>query len=132
MTFLESLLILLGRICISAYFFLSIADKAKHWQRTLTFMKSKNVPKANIVLPITMGIKVLGSLMILVGFVPRLGALLLVLIMVPSVIRFHDFWAMHGEEKHNEMKTFMKEVAIIGGLLLLVAVGAGSFAISRT
>lgn len=128
MTFLESLLILLGRICISAFFFWSVFEKAKHWHTTVSHMKSKNVPQPNLILPIAMIIKVLGALLVLVGFYPRLGALLLVLVLAPSAIRFHDFWTRHGTERAIEQNLFLKDVAIIGGLLFLLSMGGGNIA----
>lgn len=130
MTFLESLLMLVGRICNSAFFFWSVSEKVKNWQHTMNFMKSKNVPQVNYVLPIAIAVKSIGALMVLIGFLPRLGALLLLILTVPSAIRFHDFWTLQGTQRAAELKLFMKDVAIIGGLLFLLAMGAGTMAFS--
>lgn len=130
MTFLESLLILIGRICISGFFFWSVAEKVKKWHHTVTIMKAKNIPQPNIVLPIAIAVKTIGAVFLLVGFLPRLGALLLIFLLLPSAIRFHDFWTHHGVERAVEQNLFMKDLAIVGGLLIILAMGAGKFAIN--
>ena len=128
MTFLESLLILIGRICISAFFFWSAIEKMKNWHQTANFMRMKKVPHVNLVLPIAIGLKILSAVLILIGFLPRLGALLLILLMGPATIRFHDFWTFHGPERIVEQNLFIKDIAIIGGLLFLLAMGGGTIA----
>jgi putative oxidoreductase len=127
MNFLESLLMLIGRICITTFFFWAIVRRMKHWHETVTFMKSKNIPQVSLVLPIIMGLKALGAVLVLMGIYTRVGALLLVIISVPSMIRFHDFWSYRGLEQTHEQTLFMKDMAIIGGLLFILAAGGGNF-----
>lgn len=127
MTFLENLLILIGRILISAFVFWSIAEKVRNWQRTTNFMKLKRVPQVHLVLPLAVLLQALAALMILVGFMPRLGALILIIFLVPSAIRFHDFWTLSGPERTADQTLFMKDVAIVGGLLFVLALGGGHF-----
>ena len=63
--------------------------------------------------------------MVLLVFKARLGALALALHLIPVTFVFHNFWAYQGEAMQNPMQHFLKNVTIIGGLLTVVAVGAG-------
>ena len=61
----------------------------------------------------------------LAGFYARAGALLLFLFLIPTTLIFHNFWTLEGMEQQNEMQHFTKNVTIMGGLLLVVGLGAG-------
>lgn len=121
---------LLGRVCISAMFLWACYEKIKHWGATVAYMKEKNVPKLNLVLPTSVGVKILGGLMILLGWHAHLGALLLLVVTIASALFLHPFWKEHGSDRALEKALFMKELAIIGGLFLILALGAGHFGIS--
>jgi putative oxidoreductase len=128
MEFLKDFFVLLGRVCISTMFLWAAYDKMTHWNATVAHYKSKHIPRLNLVLPAAFGLKVLGALLILLGWHAHIGALLLLIVAVPSVLYLHAFWKLQGHERAIELSKFRKEVAIIGGLLLLLALGAGNIA----
>ncbi len=127
MSFIENLLVLIGRICISGLFFWSAAERLTNWSATIAYMKSKKVPQVSIILPISIVIQILGALLVLLGYNVRFGALLLIILIVLSVLRFHKFWEIQGHERAIEKAFFMKDLAIVGGLLILLALGGGHF-----
>jgi putative oxidoreductase len=127
MEFLRDLFSLIGRVLISGVFLWAAYEKIKHWNTTLSYMKSKNVPQANIVVPLFVALKIIGGLTVLLGWHAHIGALLLLAVTVASVLKLHDFWAKSGAERNIEQLLFMKEVAIIGGLCMILALGAGHF-----
>ena len=131
MEFLKDLFVLLGRICISGMFLWASYEKLKNWQSTMSYMKNKRIPSLNIVLPAVIGLKIIGGLLVLFGWHAHIGAVLLLIVAVPSAIKLHDFWRMEGNERNIERAFFMKEVAVIGGLLLLLALGAGHFGVGK-
>jgi putative oxidoreductase len=49
--------------------------------------------------------------------------------LIPTTLLFHNFWAMQGMEQQDNMIHFLKNLAIMGGLLILAAYGAGAFSI---
>ena len=59
------------------------------------------------------------------GLYARVGALVLALYLIPVSLVFHDFWNVAGPERAGQMADFLKNVALAGGLLLIVAHGAG-------
>jgi putative oxidoreductase len=120
------ILILCARIFISSLFIWAGVAKIMHWKGTLEYMHSKRVPWAGFLLPLAVLIQVLGGLSLLLGWHVRIAALVLFIFMVPAMIKMHDFWKCKGREERTREKTFfMKDVAILGSLLLLFVTGAG-------
>ena len=127
MEFLKDLFILLGRVCISGMFLWASYEKMRNWHATVAYMKAKHVPQVNIVLPVSLALKIIGGLSVLFGWYAHIGALFLLIVTVPPAIKLHSFWRAQGNEQSMEKALFMKDVAISGGILLLLALGAGGF-----
>jgi putative oxidoreductase len=127
MSVLSDFLILVGRICISALFLWAGSAKILHWKGTLEYMQSKKIKKPSLLLPLAIIIQMLGGLSLLLGYYTRIGALLLILFIIPSAINMHDFWNVPKENRTVERTLFMKDVAIFGSLLLLLVTGSGRF-----
>lgn len=125
MSTLENLFMLLGRLAVCSFFLWTALEKIKNWHKAAEYLKHKHVPYANYVLPVSVILQVVGGLSLLLGFYTRLGAVLLLIYLVAHTYKIHDFWHMQGEERTNQLQLFMKDVAIIGGLLVLLAMGGG-------
>lgn len=70
--------------------------------------------------------------MVLIGYRTTLGAILLLIYWVPVTLIVHDFWNTHTNlELRQESIMFMKNFAIIGGLLMLIGKGGGRYSIRR-
>ncbi|MCC7477804.1 DoxX family protein [bacterium] len=72
---------------------------------------------------------IIGGLMVLAGFKTRIGVMLLVLFLLPTLFFFHNFWAFPAEEQQMQSIQFNKNLAIIGGLFALFVKGAGNYSI---
>lgn len=129
MSAFENIFILLGRIAVSAFFLWSALEKVRHWHAAADYLRKKKVPQVNYVMPVAVALQVIGGLSLLLGFYSRLGSFLLLICMVPHVYFLHDFWNHQGESRMTEKLLFMKDVAIIGALLLLIAMGGGHIAV---
>ncbi len=129
MEFMMDFFAMIGRICIGGAFLWSAYEKLKHWQNTISRMEMKHVPQVKFVAPIGTGLKIIGAVLVLLGWHAHLGALLLLIVAIPLTYWAHAFWKMHGPEHAIERAMFIKEVAIIGGLFLILAMGGGHFAI---
>jgi uncharacterized membrane protein YphA (DoxX/SURF4 family) len=64
-----------------------------------------------------------GALLIALNFGTRLGALMLIAFTAAATLYFHDFWNMTGPERAQNLASAQKNLAIIGGLLMLFALG---------
>ncbi len=122
----SNLLILLARICISSLFLWGGTSKVLHWKETVAYMQTKKIPGS--ILPAAMLLQIVGGLSVLLGFEARIGALLLIVFIIPAAAKLHDFWNILEAEKITQKTLFMRDVAVLGGLLLLLATGAGRFA----
>jgi putative oxidoreductase len=129
MNSLEKSAALAGRFMLSLVFILSGLSKLAGWSSTAGMMASKGIPMANVLLAGTVAIEVLGGLAILFGLHARLAAGILFLFLIPVTLIFHNFWTMQGMERIDMMAHCLKNVSIMGGLLMIVALGAGGYSL---
>ncbi len=122
---------LLGRIGLSAIFLLSGVNKITNWEGTVQYMQSKDLPMVPLLLAGAIVFELVGGLSVLVGYKGRLGAVLLILFLIPATVLFHNFWALEGEQQQLQMIMFLKNLAILGGLLLVVAHGSGPWSVDQ-
>lgn len=74
---------------------------------------------------------VMGGLMVLLGYRSTFGVILLLIYWVPVTFIVHDFWTYPPEQLRLQSILFMKDIAIIGGLLMLAGKGSGRYSIKR-
>ena len=114
----------LGRILISIIFVMAGLNKISGFEGTAGYMDKMGVP--GTLLPLVIVLEVIGGLAIIVGWKTRLVAFLLAGFSILSAIVFHgDF------TDQTNMIMFMKNIAIAGGFLFLVANGPGSYALDN-
>ena len=94
----------------------------------MAHMHRRHVPHAHIVLPTAIALKIIGGLLVFFGWHSHIGALLLLIVTIPSIFYFHAFWKAPVAEVKLEKVFFAKEMAVIGGLFLILALGAGHWA----
>lgn len=120
---------LLGRILLALIFILSGFNKLMDWDGTLQYMSSKNLPMTQVLLGLTILIELGGGLLIAVGWYARWAALAIFLFLIPVTLVFHGFWAFEGMERNMQRIQFMKNLAIMGGMLYIAAFGSGRYSI---
>ncbi|RMG35057.1 MAG: DoxX family protein [Planctomycetota bacterium] len=127
---LRGMISLLGRLLISAIFLTSaVTHKIPHFEQVAQLMESEGVPMPKIALAGAIAFLVLGSLSLIVGFKARIGALLLLVFLILATYYFHDFWTMSGDERQQQMIHFMKNLALMGTMLLIIANGPGGWSL---
>jgi putative oxidoreductase len=123
---------LVGRILMSAVFILAGIGKIRGFSGEEMFVASKHLPLPAVALTIAMIIELVGGLAILVGLYTRFTAWIVFLYMIPTTFLFHNFWAMQGAAQQDNMLHFEKNLAIMGGLLILATFGPGSMSVDGT
>jgi len=113
-----------GRILLSLIFILSGFNKINGWDGTLGFMASKGIPLTSVFLALTILIELGGGLMIALGLYARWAAFAIFLFLIPVTAIFHPFWA-----DPEQMNSFMKNIAIMGGMLYIMTYGSGHYSI---
>ena len=111
-----------GRLLMSAMFFMSGISKITSYQNTAAWMESEGVP--GFLLLIVIPLEVLGGLAIIVGWNTRIIALLFAGFCLLSGILFHGNFS-----DQTQMAMFMKNLAIAGGFIMLMIHGAGHYSI---
>lgn len=114
----------MGRTMISAIFVMSGLNKITNYAGTSGYMESMGVPAG--VLPLVIFTEVVFGLMVILGWNTKLAAFALAGFSIISAFLFHNNFA-----DQNEMANFMKNIAIAGGFFVLVAHGAGAYALDN-
>jgi putative oxidoreductase len=87
---------------------------------------SKGVPMANLLVPLSGVMALLGGLSIALGFQARIGAWLIVAFLLPVSFLMHAFWTVDDPQAAMmDRIQFMKNMALLGGALLVAYWGAG-------
>jgi putative oxidoreductase len=118
----------LGRFFFALIFLMAGANHFS--SQTIAFAASQGVPLASIAVPLSGVLSIAGGLSILLGYRAKLGAWLLVLFLVPVTAMMHKFWLVQDPMMAQiQMILFMKNVAMLGGALLISQFGAGPFSL---
>ncbi|MGE0758509.1 MAG: DoxX family protein [Pirellulaceae bacterium] len=128
-TSISSVMMLLGRVSLAAIFVMSGVHKLVAWSETAGRMTSEGMTAVPVFLAGAVACELLGGLSVILGWWARLGAVILVLFLIPVTGIFHDFWTYEGAEQQAQMIHFMKNLAILGGLCLLTGAGPGGLSI---
>ena len=118
---------LAGRILLSIVFFNSGLEKIFAWGKFAAMTAAKGIPLPEVALALTIALVLAGGAMILTGWHARCAALALFVWMIPTTLLFHNYWAFDGAAAVNQFNHFLKNVSIMGALLLIVAFGPGRF-----
>lgn len=123
----------LGRLLIAALFIPAGLTKIPGFENTATYMAAKGLPLVSLLLVATIVIEVGCGLLILIGWRAREAALLLFLFLVPVTLIFHGFWSIEDlTARAQEQRTFMKNLAIMGGVLMIAGLGSGPLSLQAT
>jgi len=137
-----NILLIVGRIAFVAIFVLSGAQKLLDISGTAAMIAPKIVVPAQLagvaaqlegltamstpqLLAIAAGVvELAGGLLIAANIGTRAAALLLIVFTAATIFWFHDFWNMAGAERVNNMIHALKNLSLIGALLMLFVIGA--------
>jgi putative oxidoreductase len=111
-----------GRILISVIFVLAGFSKIGGYAGTQAYMESQGVPGA--LLPLVIATELGGGILVVLGLFTRLAALALAGFSILAAVLFH---ANFGDQMQQIL--FMKNLAMAGGFLFLVAHGAGALSL---
>lgn len=123
---------LIGRIFLATIFIFEAVDSILYFDKTKLAMTAHGVTwNQDFLLYGAIFLLTAGGLMVLFGYRSTLGAVLLLMYWVPVTFIVHDFWVYPKEELREQSILFMKNIAIIGGLLMLAGKGSGRYSIKK-
>ena len=124
--------LLAGRILLAYIFVLSGYGKITNFAGTAGYMAKYGMPMIEFFLVCAILLELVGSLMLVVGWKARWGALALIVFVVPTTLIFHAYWAVPPEQAYGQMIQFQKNLAILGGLLYALFAGPGRLSLDKS
>ena len=118
---------LAARICLCSIFIKAGIGKIFGFGSTAAMMANKGLPIAEVLLIFTIAFQLLGGISLLFGYKVKLGSILLILFLIPATLVFHNPLA-----DPNEINSFLKNIGLIGGLLMVIYAGAGALSIDNS
>jgi putative oxidoreductase len=122
----QSYLPAVGRLLLAAIFVLSGFSKLTAPEGTIGYIASAGLPLPEVAYAVAVAVELVGGLLLIVGFKTRWVAAAIAGFTVAAAFGFHNNFA-----DQNQMIHFMKNIAIAGGLLQVVAFGAGAFSLDN-
>ena len=119
-----NILDLIGRILISALFLLNGIFKINNYDGTIGWMESFDMPGILIIPAIIL--EIAGPILIIIGYKTKLAAGLLSLFCIATAVIFHNDFA-----DQMQFTSFLKNIALAGGFLLIVVNGAKDFSLDN-
>jgi putative oxidoreductase len=127
---------LLARILMSIVFivfgylqFTNIAGYAANPSVLKVVALTGGVLSPTVIAYLVAAIDLLGGILILIGFQTHRTALVLIIFCICTLFIAHNFWTMEGPARAGNMGNFYKNLALIGGLLLLMNSGPGAYSV---
>lgn len=117
----DDVLALVGRLFIAIIFLASAFGKITNFDGTLQYMESRGMPFVNFFCVTAIAIEALGAVALILGYKTRWGAAALAVFLVAATAIFHT--------AADQRIQLLKNLAILGGLLNLIASGPGDISL---
>lgn len=124
----------MGRVALSTIFILSaVGNKIPHFDQVAGYMATAGVPLPRFMLAGAIVFLLAGGVSVILGYKARIGAALLITFLVLATYYFHAFWTIADAQlRQDQTIQFMKNLALIGGLLTIVANGPGRWSCDQS
>jgi len=122
----------IGRIGLALLFLWSGYEKLANPAFTVAYMRSYGLPAPHLLMWPVLLLELIGGAMLVFGWRARWVALVLAVYTVVATFIFHAYWSAPADQVVNEQIHFMSNLAIAGGLLLVVAHGSDRYALDKS
>jgi len=96
-------------------------------EQMVGYSQAKGIPAAGVLVPASGLLLIGGGLGVASGVFPVVAAGAIAGFLVIATVTMHDFWAVPEDQKQDEMTHFLKNTALVGGTLVLVALGTAEW-----
>ena len=126
---LQNPLTLAGRILLALLFIPAGISKLTGFAGTVAYIGSVGLPLPQLAAAGALTVEILGGLALVFGFGARTAALILALFTLAASFLFHNYWAQPEAQQMVQQLLFFKNIAVVGGLLMVAAFGPGGWSV---
>jgi putative oxidoreductase len=125
----QSQMLLIGRVLLGALFLVAGIRKIMFYSGSVAYFTKLGFPAPEVMAVLAILIEVGGAALLILGWQTRRISWLLVLFTIIATAMAHRFWEFDAPQYANQMNHFLKNAAIVGGLLYVAVLGAGKLSI---
>ncbi|MFL6581899.1 MAG: DoxX family protein [Burkholderiales bacterium] len=122
---------LVGRILLALIFIISGFGKIMGFDATLGYIRSAGLPFAQLSAMAAIVVELGGGILLVLGWKARWAAAALFVFVLVAALYFHAFWASPPDQMMMQQIQFMKNLAIMGGMLYIMAYGSGPYSVDK-
>lgn len=120
---------LVGRILLSLVFLIAGYRKLMAVAGSAGYFAKLGFPMPEVMVWVAIAIELGGGILLLLGWKARWAASLLALFTLIAAFAAHRFWEVDPAQYANQMNHFLKNLAIVGGMMFVAAVGPGALSV---
>lgn len=120
-----------GRILLALLFLVSGFGKLTGFEGTVGYIANAGMPLPQLAAVGAIVVELAGGILLVVGWQTRWAATALFLFLIPTTLIFHNFWAADAAHQQMQQIQFMKNLCIMGGMLYVMAFGAGPLSLDN-
>jgi len=128
----RSNVLLIGRILIGILFLVAGIMKAMNIAGTTAYMTRLGFPAPELMAYLSTLIEVASGVLLIIGWQTRRVAWLLIVYVLIATGMAHRFWEYDQAQRVNQINHFLKNLALIGAMLYVVAGGPGSASVDKS
>ena len=123
MSNIDNIAFVIGRVIVCGFVFMNGFNHFAQLKMMTGYAKSKGIPAPALAVGGSGVLLFLGGLSLLLGYHPTIGAALLVIFLLGVSFGIHNFWTVQDQQARiGEMTHFLKNMAILGLLLMTLAI----------
>lgn len=108
-----------ARTLIASLFLVAGIRKVLMWKATLAYFAGLGIPLPELALPLSVVVEIGGGIALIAGWRLREVALVMAVFTLFTALFAHRFWAADGAQFNNQLNHFFKNIALVGGFLVL-------------
>jgi len=125
----RDIFILIARVLLMILFIVSGWAKLTGFEGTVGYMTSLGAPAPMVAAAVAVIMEFFVGIVLILGFYTRPLAFLFALFVLGTALLGHPFWNMVDPERAANLTQFLKNLSIVGGLLLLAVSGPGRYSL---
>lgn len=126
---LQNPLALIGRLLLASLFLPAGIGKITGFAGTVGYIASAGMPLPTVSALVALTVEIVGGLSLILGFGARYASLVLAIFTLIASYFFHAFWAVPADQQFVTQLLFFKNIAVVGGLLVVAAMGTGAWSL---